>query len=962
MGGMIFLTGATGFLGSRIARLILDGTDHRLAVLVRGESETDARRRLERAWHPWFTADHRSGDRVSLVRGDLSQPLLGIEPAVYDGLVSGLTHIIHSAAELQLDGKLEEARRINVGGTTRILELAKRVHRHHALGCLAHVSTAYVAGRRAGEVSESDLSEGHGFSNAYERTKWEGERLVRQAMASLPVCVFRPGMIVGDSVTGEIQSFNTVYVPLRLYLAGKLRFVPARPDLPINIIPVDYVAEAIARLMFDKRAVGRTFHLTADRRHLPSAREFLECARYWAVERFGRAAVPARFFPLARAAGDAAARKLGVPASLLSYFNERRSYRRDNTDALLGSYVPDWGAILPRLFDYAADKGFLRNSGRTVHEQLLNRLQSKRLPVRIHDIVGTNFRPRGGDEMCREIRDGVEALRIFGVTPGDRVALVGINSSRFLSLDTAIGLAGAVSVPLYSSAPAGEIDAIISTSGARLLLVGVPSLLSRVVEIRSKVTIVSFCDAPAPVDPAGSVVSWETFIGRGAEASAAERRTGGAHDVGGGAPEPEKAGKCAERRINPAAPVTYSDLATIRFTSGTTGDPKGAMFRHGQLFWLAETTASILPWKARITPARYLSFLPLNHVVEGILGMYSPAYIPAPVDIFFLDDFHALPGALRKVRPTVFFSIPRFYEKLWSRFSETPPGRFFLSLPSRGPGKALRNALRPLLRSVVLRQAGLDKCSQLIAGSAPCPEGLLERFRELGIEIHNAYGLTEAPLVALNRRGSNRLGTVGLPLPETQVRIAVDGEVLVRGPQVTAGYCNAPGEEILRDGWLSTGDLGRLDERGGLTIRGRKKEILITSYGKNIHPGRIEEMLREIPGMADAMIVGDNRPLISALLWLANGSDTAAAIEEVDRSVHRLNGALSRPERVKRWAILADGPTIENGELTGNLKLRRQTVLARRADVVAVLYSRRGRAGVETSMPGVLHFGMSIGD
>jgi long-chain acyl-CoA synthetase len=306
--------------------------------------------------------------------------------------------------------------------------------------------------------------------------------------------------------------------------------------------------------------------------------------------------------------------------------------------------------------------------------------------------------------------------------------------------------------------------------------------------------------------------------------------------------------------------------------------------------------------------------------------------------------------------------VPRFYEKAWGRFAEGTAGRLYLSLPQHGFGGGLRRTLRPLLRTLLLRRAGLNRCAQLLAGSAPCPDRLLESFRELGIEIHNAYGLTEAPIVTLNRYGKNHLGTVGVPLPETEVRLAPDGEVLVRGPQVTAGHFGVSLEPIDRDGWLCTGDLGELTPEGDLLIRGRKKEILITSYGKNIHPAKIEGMLRQIPGMAEAIVIGDNRPALSALLWLKGGSATPAAMEEIDRSVRLVNGALSHPEQVKRWAIVAESLAIENGELTGNLKIRRQAVLARRAEVVELLYDGRGHgapAGRESQIPGVLHMGES---
>jgi long-chain acyl-CoA synthetase len=935
MGGVIFLTGATGFLGSRIARLILESSDHQLAVLVRGKDDADARRRLDRVWYGWFGTERIAGKRVRVIRGDLSLPFLGIDPAEYSFLVRAVTHIIHAAAELQLDGDLDELRRVNVEGTAQLLSLALQAHKDHGIERFAHVSTAYVAGCRTGEVFEEDLLDSHGFSNAYEQTKFEGERLVRQAMTDIPVSVYRPGMVVGDSLTGEIQSFNTVYVPLRLYLTGRLRLIPARPDMPLNIVPVDYVAGAIARLVFDKRANGLTFHLTVEQRLLPKTKELLESARSWAADHLGNSLAPARFVPLHALAGSAIAGRLGVPACLLSYFSEERSYRRDNVERLLGSYVPDWHAILPRLLEYAVSKGFLRRAGRTVHEQLVHRLQSKSLPICIHDLVkGKISRQRSGTEMCREIREAAEALQAHGIGPGDRVALVGLNSSRFLSLDTAIGLIGAVSVPLCYTAPVTEIEEILRASDSRLLLVGAPAVLAHAGEIRVPVTIVSFCGSPLSTGYAGRILSWEEFLQNGSTA-------------------PAPAGRFA-----PEAPVAFSDLATLRFTSGTTGVPKGVTFRHGQVLWLAESLSSLLPWKARTSPVRYLSFLPMNHVVEGILGTYAPSFIPAPVDIYFLENFHDLSQALPRIRPTVFFSVPRFYEKVWDRFAKHPAGSRYLSLPSGGFRGALRRTLRPLLRRSLLRGAGLDRCAQLIAGSAPCPEGLLENFMELGIEIHNAYGLTEAPLVTLGRHGAYRPGTVGTPLPETQVRIASDGEVLVRGPQVTAGYFGSSAEDILRDGWLHTGDLGGLDAEGALILRGRKKEILITSYGKNILPLKIEGMLRRIPGLTEAMVIGDNKPALTALLWLTAGSVIPTALEEIDRSVRRVNDVLSHPEQVKRWAILADSPAIDSGELTGNLKLRRQAVLARRAEVVQMLYQRH-RLGTKPQIRGVIHVGES---
>jgi long-chain acyl-CoA synthetase len=383
MGGLILLTGATGFLGAQIARLLLRDTDHRLAVLVRGQDEPDARRRLESVWCNWPETEGAVGsERVRVLPGDLSRPGLGLSLHTFTELKSSLTHVVHAAAELKLDGELEELRRINVDGTARLLELVQAAHADHGLERYAHVSTAYVAGGRTGEVAEEELSDRYGFSNAYEQTKYEAELHVRAAMREVPVSVFRPGMVVGDSCTGEIRAFNTVYVPIRLYLSGRLRLIPARPELPLNMVPVDYVAKTIAKLLFDPRAIGLTFHLTVHPDHLPQAQELLRVARNWAAENLGETPPPARFLPLEALARLPEAARPAVPGFLLSYFGEDRRFRRDNVERLLGPYIPDWEEILPRLLDYAEDRGFLRHSDRTVREQVLYRLESHRLPVR----------------------------------------------------------------------------------------------------------------------------------------------------------------------------------------------------------------------------------------------------------------------------------------------------------------------------------------------------------------------------------------------------------------------------------------------------------------------------------------------------------------------------------------------------------------------------------------------------
>jgi len=218
--------------------------------------------------------------------------------------------------------------------------------------------------------------------------------------------------------------------------------------------------------------------------------------------------------------------------------------------------------------------------------------------------------------------------------------------------------------------------------------------------------------------------------------------------------------------------------------------------------------------------------------------------------------------------------------------------------------------------------------------------------------------MTEAPLITMNRLGANRLGTVGEPLPQTQVRVAEDGEVFVRGPQVMAGYFDdrAPGEtaQPFRDGWLLTGDLGRITPEGSLVLNGRKKELIKTSYGKYVQPAKVESLLKEIPGVTEAMLVGEERPYCVALLWVQGKALGADGGQRIDRLVGQVNHGLSHPEQVKRWAVLANNLTIEAGDLTGNLKLKRQAVARRLEAVLESLYD-----GMSPS-PAVLHFGEAL--
>jgi long-chain acyl-CoA synthetase len=382
------------------------------------------------------------------------------------------------------------------------------------------------------------------------------------------------------------------------------------------------------------------------------------------------------------------------------------------------------------------------------------------------------------------------------------------------------------------------------------------------------------------------------------------------------------------------APVGFTDVATIRYSSGTTGTPRGAVFVHEQLRWMGEVIASLPSWPTRNKPISYVSFLPMNHVVEGILAMYSPYYAPAPVDLFFVENLVQLPKALKQGRPTVFFSVPRVYEKLFEQVRKSRIGRRYLTM-SEG---VMKRIVGKLIRAQLLQKAGLNRCGLFIVGSAPVNTTLLKGFRGLGIEIHNAYGLTEAPLVTINRLGTNRLGTVGEPLPNTTVRIDDRGVVRVQGPQVATSYFGEQKHDLLEDGSLATGDIGCLTAEGSLVLTGRASEMIVTSYGKSIHPGPVEALLKRIPAVDEALLVGEGRPFCAALLWINPSNWDSGVPDRIRHTMKDLERELSAPARPKRWAILINDLAVETGELTPNYKVRRRAVLARHAQVVAALY------------------------
>ncbi len=941
---IIFITGATGFLGTQIIRRLIKMKDICIIVLVRGKNFEDSFKNLSRAWWEWpelkeeikdlkFLNTISSLNKINLLKGDISEEKLGLTINEYDYLINNLTHIIHAAADIRLNAPLQDLRKINVSGTKNLIKLAVEANKNHGISRFSHLSTAYVAGSNKGIIYEDSITDKYGFQSNYEKSKYESELIVRAS--GLPISIFRPSMIVGDSNTGYIKTFNTIYVLIRLYLDKKLNILPISGNTKINLVPVDYVADAIVKLTFDPKTEGLTFHVTAPYSDLPNINEFIEFIQQWANKHlelniskpiFLSSAMIPYIINFLKVSGKSGRRVGKTLTELSSYMNENREFSRTNIEKFLGPYNLNWQNYLPKLLNYGVYNGFFHRSERTVHEQVLFRLNGKNRPVTFYDINNKYLKTKSSN-IRKEIINSINALKALNIRPGDRIAIVGYNTTRYLTLDVSIGLLGAISVPIYYTSPISEIEEILNDCRANMVFIGSPYLLTQFTE-HETIKIVSFCKDSIEVP--SDVLSWNEF---------------------------QKIGKDTEKNCknDTVAPVNFDDIATIRYTSGTTGKPSGVTFTHGNLRWMAEYTASMPPWKDRTGTITYLSFLPMNHVIEGILGIYAPYYAPASLNLYFLEDFKKIESTLPQVRPTIFFSVPRFYEKLWSKIQQSFIGNLYLNTPNG----LLKNILRRILRRSILKQTGLDLCAQLIVGSAPISIDLLKSYRELGIEIYNAYGLTEAPIVTINKLGSNILGTVGEPLPHTDVKILEDGEVIVHGPQVTSGYFN---DQIRNDSnfqgeWLLTGDYGELTSDNNLVITGRKKELIVNSYGKTISPIKIEGMLRHINRISEVMVVGDEKPYCISLMWV-NDPDNLN-IEELTLSIQNVNSKLSNPEKIKRWAILENDLSIEKGDLTANLKLKRENILKNYQNLINLTYDNdfRNKIKKESIALNIIHLG-----
>jgi long-chain acyl-CoA synthetase len=571
-------------------------------------------------------------------------------------------------------------------------------------------------------------------------------------------------------------------------------------------------------------------------------------------------------------------------------------------------------------------------------------------------VIAMYRRPMGwlsisSQEFYRDVAGVAHALQEWGISAGDRVAILSENRFEWTVADFATLLLGAVVVPVYPTLTGEQTAYILRDSGARAAFVSSEVQLNKVRSIQDKTSVKRIIVMDA-VETAHAA-SMDRLMHSG----------------------PQNRDPQLDAR---ARAVRADDLATIIYTSGTTGVSKGAMLTHGNM--ASNLSCSLAG--CHVGPGDLsISFLPLSHVTARHVDF---AMLHNAVVVAYVSFPDHLPQALLELRPTIFVGVPRVYEKIYAQVETKTKGfpktwiyRWALRvgrahraeiLAGRTPNSlAWKLADRLVFHKV---RAGMGGRVELhISGGAPLGRELAEWYADIGIRIHEGYGLTEtSPVIALNTPEAHKLGTVGKPLANVEVRIAEDGEILARGPSVFHGYWQRPEEtkNAFVDGWFKTGDIGNLDADGFLSVTDRKKDLIKTSGGKFIAPQPIENSLKHNPLVAEAVIVGDKRKFTAVLIapffplledWARANQIVFASRKELvahgrvrelyEGIVADVNRDLAQFEKLKKVLLVADELSTENGTLTASLKLRRRAVTERYRERIEEMYAEAEGAAVK---------------
>jgi len=585
-------------------------------------------------------------------------------------------------------------------------------------------------------------------------------------------------------------------------------------------------------------------------------------------------------------------------------------------------------------------------------------------PVALRRKIDGHWKPISVAELHDQVRAASAAFRELGIRPGDRIALLSENRLEWAITDYACLTARCAGVAVYPTLPPKQIAYILRDSGASAVCLSTAAQLAKVQEIRGELPALRHVIGFDQGLGGSGVLGFEELLARG-------------HGAKGRYPDWRDDALRAEP----------GDLATLIYTSGTTGEPKGVMLTHGNIASNVVTSMDILPITDR---DECLSLLPLSHIFERMAGHYL--MLAAGVVINYAESIDLVPQNLLEVRPTIACAVPRLYEKIYARILEaasTGPAfkkkLFFWArrvgaewTERRLAGRAIPLDLK-LARGIAdrlvfskLRERVGGRLRYFISGGAPLSPEIAKFFYAAGLQILEGYGLTEtSPVVSVNTPEHYKIGTVGRPIHDAQVRIAEDGEILVRGPLVMQGYYNKPEatREVLEpDGWFHTGDIGELDLEGFLRITDRKKDLIVTAGGKKVAPQPIEGMLKLNRFISNAVMLGDRRKFPIALLvpnferlepWARetglSWKDRDDLVKQPEVEEHLASEArkslrdLARFEVPKKFVILARDFSIESGELTPKLAVKRKVVEQNYEAAIEAAYQEAGAGGEDWS-------------
>lgn len=568
-----------------------------------------------------------------------------------------------------------------------------------------------------------------------------------------------------------------------------------------------------------------------------------------------------------------------------------------------------------------------------------------------YEKIGDTWVPSSWREYISQVRQAGRALIALGVEPETNVAILGFNRPEWSIMLLATMTANAAGAGVYATNSPQEVQYIVNHAGCRVILLENEEQWAKIDQVRDElpdlrhVILMRGTEIDDPL-----AMSWEAFMAKGDEVEES----------------------ALDERISA---IRLEQEATLIYTSGTTGPPKAVMLSHENLAYTAKGAITMFDLGAN---DRELSYLPLSHIAEQTYTVYGS--VTAAYPVYYAESLEKLLDNLQEVRPTLFFGVPRVWERFYNgvvaTLAETTGprakiadwamgiGRQVSDLRNRGeePSGLLAaqyNVANRLFFSKVKGALGLDGVTAAFVSAAPINPDILVFFSGLDLIVHEIYGQSEGSgPTTVNRRGATKFGSGGLPFVDSEVTLAEDSEVLLKGNNVFMGYYDDPEAtaNTMIDGWLHSGDLGQFDDDGFLYIVGRKKEIIITSGGKNIAPKNIEAALKTLPLVSEAVIIGESRKFLSALLTLdpdaaarfaaENGlegqvlHENPLVIAEIQRGIdEKVNPQFARAENVRKFAVLPRNLTVEDGELTPTLKIKRRVVYEHFEDEIESMYA-----------------------